>query len=794
MKLTLSWLKQFIDTNASLEEICDKLTELGVEVEQVVDHSTALAPFTIAQIIEATPHPNADKLRVCKVDTGKEILNIVCGASNARTGIKVVLAPEGTIIPSNNLVIRRSKIRDVESCGMLCSAEELGLSGASEGIIELDENAPIGTRFIDYCTTLTDPLIEVSITPNRGDCLSIYGLARELIASGTASSNAKPPREIITSLQHNIAVKVTNEQDCPLYVTRVFSGVKNQESPQWLQERLSSIGQNSISTLVDISNYICHSYGTPMHIFDAKKIKGTVQVRNAIAGEKFIALNEKEYELQGGELVIADDAKILALAGIIGGLDSACDLDTTEILIEVAIFKPSTISKTGRYFAIETESRHRFERGVDQNFVTTSMQYASALIDELCGGKASEVVTIGKSNITSKTLSLEFSRLEKLSGLKLDHQLIIKILESLGFIVKADQHSLHLIIPSWRHDINIAQDIVEEVLRLYGYNNIPTLSLPVTGISDPVLTVAQQSLLQLKRAMATNGLNEVISWSFTASTQASHFNLYDANLALANPISADLDVMRQSIIPNLLAIAEKNHHRSEQNQALFELGPVFSYKDSYRQETALSILRCGNNNERNIYQDTRAIDTFDVKQDLLLALEVLGIEMKSISLLSENIPEFLHPGRSAVIKYRNNIIGFLGQIHPKICNLYDLSPNIVVLELKIDALAIKYPIRETTRISNFQLVERDFAFVVTDQVTAESLVKTIASADKNFIGKVKVFDQYINPETMPGYKSLAVNVQIQPTNKTLTSEEINNISDTIISIVEKKLGGRLRQE
>lgn len=793
MKFTLSWLQKFLDTSASIDKICESLTALGIEVESVIDKREVLAPFKVAQIIEATQHPNAERLRICKVNTGIETLTIVCGAPNARAGIKVVLAEEGVIIPANGMKIKRSKIREVESCGMLCSSSELDLGDDSDGIMELPESAVIGQKLIDFKPELVDPVIEVSITPNRGDCLGIYGIARELAAAGLGTLKSIAVNEISPSFSNPIKISIANEHDCPLFVARSFSGVKNCESPEWLKSLLHAIGEESISALVDITNYICYSFARPLHVFDIKKLDNGFTVRKAETGEKLDALNDKNYELKGGEIVVADEKKILALAGIMGGKNSGCDIETTEVLLESAIFDKKQIASGGRLNQIDSDARQRFERGLDICFALEGAKIASEMILEICGGKASDFTIIGNPNPAENKLIFRLSKVEEMAAIKISKDEIVAILKKLGFECEIESETtLKITAPSWRHDIAIEQDIVEEILRVYGYDNIPALALPTSTATNNILNNEQMLLKQVRRALVATGLNEVVTWSFMSSKFAVNFGEPDLRLQIDNPISSELDLMRQSILPNLVELVQKNCNRSVANQAFFEIGPVFEYEQGFKQKKAIAGVRFGKNFERNIYKDVREIDVFDVKSDLYLALSALGIDQQNIIISTDNLPQYMHPGRSGSIKYRNKIIGYFGELHPVVIKTCGLTNPLFVFELIVDDLAAKKPSEKMDKYSNFQIVERDFAFIFDNNILAGDITRVIKNIDKNLITDVQIFDIYRGKNIDPDKKSVAISVKLQSNTKTLTNEDISQVSDAIIKQVNIKLGGILR--
>ncbi len=791
MKFTLSWLKKFLDTKASLNQISEALTSLGLEVESITDHSKALEAFIIAEILEAEQHPNADRLKICKVNNGKQILNIVCGASNARAGIKVVLAEVGTILPDGT-VIKQTKIRGADSAGMLCSSEELGLGKLEDGIIELSCEAKIGEKFLTARPELTDQVIEVSITPNRGDCFGVYGIARELAAAGLGNLNPLPDSIKHTKLIPNpIKVKIEDTKICTAFVGRYFSGVKNCESPKWLKDLFRAIGEDSISALVDITNYICYSFGRPLHVFDAQKIHGSLIARKASKDEQLEALNDKTYNLTNDDIVIADDKNVLALAGIMGGKTSGCYLPTTEVFLESALFDPATITATGRKHMIDSDARQRFERGMDKQFVLIGAEIASNLILEICGGSCSEYVIAGSIDHEPKKITFDLTILEALSGLSIALNEAKNILEKLGFICHNKSNSLECIVPSWRNDINIPEDLVEEVLRVRGYDTIPALKLPASTLVQPVLTKQQQLLSQTRRVLIANGLSEVVTWSFMSSRNAELFAPITEQLRISNPISMDLDIMRGSILPNLIELVQRNHNRSLQNLAFFETGPVFTWENNqYQQNKVIAGVRFGCNVQKNWHKDSRSVDIFDTKSDLYRIISVFGINVDNCELDTNDLPGYYHPVRSACIKLKGRRLGFFGEIHPQIIAKFDLPREIVAFECLVENLTNGKKVISDP-ISDFQPAQRDFAFLLNLDTMVGEVSNAIKNAD-DLIQEVSVFDVYQDDKlTSSGKKSVAFSVKLQASHN-LDANEINGMSTKIVDLVKQKFGAELR--
>lgn len=795
MRFTLSWLKDYLDTNLTVKEIEKILTDIGLEVENITDLSISLNDFIIAEIIAAEPHPNANKLKVCKVNDGSNILQIVCGASNARKGIKVVLAPLGSIIPANGMKIKASKIRDVESSGMLCSDEELGLAQISEGIKELPGNAPIGKKFVEF-SELDDPVIEIGLTPNRGDCLGVYGIARDLAAAGAGRLKPLDINQYQGQYNAKMTITINNLNNCPAFLARHFRNVKNKPSPSWLQNRLKSIGINPVSALVDITNYISYSFARPLHVYDASKIIGdNLIVRGAIAGEEFNALDSKSYKLKGGETIITDNSNILALGGVIGGLDSSCSIETKELWLESALFNPTNIAYTGRTHQIDSDARYRFERSVDPEFIAKGVELATQMIIDICGGEASDIISSGEIANAQKYINFDINQVKRYTGLNIAKERMIEILYNLGFIINEDtDHMLKLQVPSWRNDINENIDIVEEILRIYGYDKLILTPLPELSLNaKPALDYTQYKDRVCRRILAARGMNEVVTWSFMSSEKAQYFHDINEKLKVLNPINTGLDVMRSTILPNLIDIIRKNNLRNFYNLAFFEVGPIFYTNMPTDQGICIAGVRSGEDHEKNHYKEVRKIDLYDVKADIIALIKEYGLNIDSIKFV-ENAPKYYHPFRSATIKLGNKIIGYFGEIHPKIIQIFDIKDKIQSFELFVDELPnIKFKQKlASLEVSDYQIVNRDFAFIIEQDQPAIDLIKAIRATDNNLIKLVNIFDIYQGQGIDHNKKSIAINVQMQASNRTLTEEEINQISSKII-INTKKIGAILRE-
>ncbi len=794
MKFTLSWLKDHLNTSASIAEITTKLTSLGLEVEGIHNPGEKLQDFIVAEVIEAVQHPNADRLRVCKVATGKgDPLQIVCGAPNARAGIKVVLAQPGVTIPATGTVLKVGKVRDVESFGMMCSASELGLDGGHEGIIELDSSAIIGESFATYAS-LDDPIIEIGVTPNRSDCLGVRGVARDLAAAGLGTLKPLKIKEIkgLFDSPVNVTIDKDTLKNCPHFMGRYIKGVKNGPSPDWLQQRLKSIGLTPISALVDITNYLAYDLGRPLHVFDGDKIKGNaLQVRSAKAGESLVALNHNTYALQENMTVIADDSSVLAIGGIMGSESSGCTDDTENIFLEAAYFDPINITETGRKLAILSDARYRFERGIDPESTAIGIEIATQLILECCGGEASHVVQAGHVLDNQKAIKIDFNDVKLLTGVDVPKKEAIKILENLGCSV--DSTGTKVTTPSWRHDLAIPQDLIEEIIRIHGYEHIPTIS--VTSPHPAPLSLKNQKIGFLKRQLAEGGLNEVITWSMVDHKTGMLFGL-DESLRISNPISLDLECLRPTPLCHLILAAARNQTRSQDQIALFEIGPAYHHTLHDSQQLMAAGVRYLTTTEPHWAQAPRPFDIFDAKKDLFMALDTFGIDESKVQLNSNGAPSWYHPGRSAVIQQGpKNILGYFGELHPLVAKKLGIKGRPVCFELFIDRLPI-IPKKTTNKgsidLSPYQVVERDFAFLAPRDLPAATLIKTIQQVAPDLIAKVTVFDLYEGDKIKADRKSITLKAQLVPKEGTLTDMQIKEIYDKIIAIVQDKTGAMLR--
>ncbi len=799
MKFTTGWLREYLETSASLDEIVESLTNLGLEVEQVSDPAAALSAFSAAKVIEAKPHPDADRLQVCSVETKDGMVEVVCGAPNARTGLVGVFAPSGSIIPGTGDKLRKSKIRGVESNGMLLSERELGLSEEHDGIIELDADVPIG-RPLAEILGLNDPVIEIAITPNRQDCLGVYGIARDLAAAGlgtlTDSLIQSVPGVFPSPVSVDLRFDGATADACPYFVGRTIRGVKNGPSPAWLQQRLQAIGLRPISALVDMTNFMTFAYGRPLHVFDADKIDGGLQVRLSNPGEKLLALDGKEYEFAGDVTVIADNSGPLALGGVIGGEPSGCTADTTTVFIESALFDPVRTATTGRRYQIESDARYRFERGIDPEFTAPGIEEATRLVLELCGGEPSEIVVAGAVPDWQRSIGFRPKRVGELGGIDLSPEDTTRILNALGFGVKNDGDDFEVSVPSWRSDVHGEPDLVEEVIRVHGFDAIP--AVPLRGKSDvaqPVLTPRQQRARSARRALAGRGLLEAVTWSFTSQKMAEVFGGGSPALRLANPINSELGVMRPSALSNLMAAVGRNLDRGAENFGLFEVGPAYSGTGPGDQSTEAAGVRVGQANPRHWSGDQRPVDAFDAKADVLTALGAAGLAPGKAK-VQAGAPAWFHPGRSGTVQMGpQNVLAVFGEFHPAVLAALDLTVPAVGFQVFLDAIPPQKGKRNTAKTGyeapDLPAVERDFAFLVDAAVRGGDVAAAAERADPLVVG-VAVFDVFTGEGVAQGQKSIAIAVRLQPTEQTFTDADIEAIGGKIVAAVTKATGGVLR--
>jgi phenylalanyl-tRNA synthetase beta chain len=804
MKFTHAWLKEHLDTDAPLAAIVDKLTMIGLEVENVADRGKMLAPFTIARVISAEQHPNADRLRVCMVDTGAgDPVQVVCGAPNARAGMKGVFVPPGAFIPGKNMTLGIGKIRGIESRGMLVSEFELQISDDHEGIIELPDEAPVGANYAQWAG-LDDAVIEINLTPNRADCAGVNGIARDL----AAADMGKLRDTSVTPVKGHFPcpVKVTLDFGatpplCPAFALRLVRGVKNGPSPAWLQRRLIAIGLRPINTLVDITNFVTYDRGRPLHVFDAAKVHGNLTVRRARAGESLLALDGKRYALDPTICVIADESGVESLAGIMGGEATGCSETTTDVLIESALWDPINIAQTGRKLGINSDARYRFERGVDPAFMLPGLELATKMVLDLCGGEPSEVTVAGTPELPARIIDFPLDELPRLTGLDVDRREAERVLGHLGFSVAGSGKTLRVTVPTWRGDVEGKADLVEEVIRILGVERItPTPFDRGEAPRKPVLTPIQLRTRKAKRALAARGMVEAVTWSFLAKPQAELFGGGKPELALANPIASDLSDMRPSLIAGLVAAAQKNADRGLPDVALFEVGQIFCGDRPQDQLTAASGVRRAlakaSGIGRHWSAPAREVDAFDAKADALAVLAAAGAPAQALQVVPGGPPWF-HPGRSGTIQIGpQNVLGHFGELHPRALETLDAEGPLLAFEVILEK--IPEPKAKATRarpvleLSAFQPVERDFAFVVDRAVKAADILRATQSVDRKLITSVTVFDTYEGEGIEPGKKSIAIAVTLQPREKTMTDAEIEAVAAKIVAEVGKRTGGVLR--
>lgn len=800
MKFTLSWLKEHLETDATLDQIVEKLTMIGLEVEDV-DDKAALKPFVIARVLTAEQHPDADRLRVLSVDTGDgKPVQVVCGAPNARAGLIGAFAAPGAYVPGIDVTLSVGKIRGVESHGMMCSERELEISDEHNGIIDLPKDAPVGTSFAAWAK-LDDPVIEIGLTPNRPDCTSVFGIARDLAAAGlgTLKNAAIPPVAGKGACPVDVVIEAPDL--CPGFGLRLVRGVKNGPSPKWLQQRLKAIGLRPINALVDITNYVTFDRGRPLHVFDAAKVKGDLTIRRARAGETVLALDEREYRLTPDVCVIADGNGVESIAGIMGGEHSGCDESTTDVLVESALWDPMNIARTGRDLGIITDARYRFERGVDPEMMVPGLELATQMVLDLCGGEPSETRVVGYRGYEPRSISFPVSEVKRLTGLEVSGAESREILERLGFATKGEGDVLEVSVPSWRPDVDGKADLVEEVMRIHGVNEIAPAPLPSHGaVNGQILTVLQNRTRSARRALAVRGMMEAVTWSFIDEKQAKLFGGGDPMLKLSNPIAASMSDMRPSLLPGLIAAGQRNAARGFADVALFEVSGVYENDRYEGQRRVAGGIRRGTARMEGVGRHWRgnspAVDVFDAKADALAALEAAGAPADKLQVVAGG-PEWYHPGRSGTIRLGPKIVlATFGEIHPRTLEALDADGPVCGFEVFIDA--IPEPKAKATRtkprldLSPFQLVRRDFAFVVDKGVEAASIERAAAAADKKLITAVRVFDLFEGASLGEDKKSVAIEVAIQPRDKTLTDEELEALAGRVVENVGKQTGGALR--
>ena len=795
MKFTLSWLKEHLETNATFDEIVLALTRIGLEVEGVEDPGAKLSAFRVARVLSAERHPQADKLQVLSVDAGDGPMQVVCGAPNARAGLVGVFGSPGATVPANGMVLKVAEIRGVVSNGMMCSSRELELGDEHDGIIELPDDAPIGTAYPDYAG-LTDPVIDVSVTPNKQDCMGVRGIARDLAAGGMGK--LKPLAEVYRGATLDLTgdgpgpdVRTNDPAGCPAFYARTVSGVTNGASPPWMQAKLKAIGQKPISVLVDITNFVMFDLGRPLHVYDQAKLVGGLVARKAVTGESVVALNGKTYALDETMTVIADDEKVHDIGGIMGGEETGVSGTTTDVLIECAYFDPESIARTGQKLMLTSDARTRFERGVDPAFLDDGLAIATWLVTEHCGGTPSGVTRAGTPPLATRTIAYDPARAETLGGLAIAAGRQREVLESLGFTVSADWH---VTPPSWRRDVDGSADLVEEVIRIEGIDKVPSTPLPRTpGVARPTATPDQKVERRVRRAAAARGLNEAVTWSFISDAQAAPFRS-DANFEwrVANPISEDLKVMRPSLLPGLLAATERNLKRGAASVRLFEIGRRY-LADAER--PTLGVVLAGNKRARGWQSGkAQAFDAFDAKAEALALLAEAGAPVDNLQVMGEAGSAW-HPGQSGTLRLGpKTVLAAFGMLHPLTLKAFDLDGAVAAVELYLDAIPAKRSsgfMRPAFTPPALQAVTRDFAFLVPDALAADSLVRAVKGADKAAITSARLFDVFTGTGVEPGMKSLAIEITLQPGDKSFTDDDLKAVADKVVAAAAK-LGASLR--
>jgi len=795
MKFSLTWLKDHLETEASVEEISAKLNAIGLEVEGIENPADKLAGFKVARVLTAAPHPNADKLQVLSVDTGDgEPLQVVCGAPNARAGMIGVLGLAGAIVPGGGFELKKSAIRGVESNGMMCSVRELELGDEHDGIIELPEDAPVGTSFADYHGA--DPVFDVAITPNRPDCMGVHGIARDLAAAGLGKLRPIAAQAVPGSFPCPMPIRTDDAEGCSAFYGRVIRGVKNGPSPKWLQDRLKSAGQRPISALVDITNYVMLAYGRPAHAYDLAKLSGAIFARRAKDGETCLALNGKLYTLTSAMTVIADDKGVHDIAGIMGGEHSGCADETTDVLLEVAYFDPVRIGQTGRALNLTSDARQRFERGVDPAFLDTGLALLTDLIVGICGGEPSEPVFAGQPPVTPKLVKYDPAMAEQLGGVAIPEAQQRATLSALGF---ASDAAWNVTVPSWRPDVDGAPDLVEEVVRIHGLDNIASAPLPrADGVARPTATPAQKLERKLRRAAAARGMNEAVTWSFLPEAEADLFAEGNGGLwVLQNPISEDMKAMRPSLLPGLLAAVQRNLDRGASGLRLFELGRRYlrGNAGASDERLTLGLVLAGERNPRGWASGkASAFDAFDAKAEAMALLAEAGAPVDNLQVMGEAGPQF-HPGQSATLRLGpKTVLARFGMLHPSLLKAFDIDVAVAAVELFLDAI----PARKAADFARphyappaLQAVTRDFAFLVDAELPAGDLVRAIKGCDKANVVAVRLFDDFRGQGVPEGQKSLAVEVTLQPGEKSYDEAELKAISERVTGAAAK-LGAVLR--
>lgn len=794
MKFTLSWLKEHLETTATVDEIAETLTKIGLEVEEVFNPVSKLNGFVTAKVEDCAMHPDSDHLHLLSVNDGKQKLQVVCGAPNVKQGLIGIFAPVGAVIPCYNEVLKVGKIRGVESFGMMCSEKELGVGEDHNGIIELPAGTAIG---VDAAEVLPiDPVFEISITPNRAECLGVRGVARDLAAAGLGSLKPLKIRKIDGMFKSPVKVKVEDFEACPTYVGRYIRNVNNKaETPKWMKDRLTAIGLRSISPLVDITNYINYDMARPLHVFDADKLKGDITVRMAKDGEKFVSLEEKEYALDGKSLGICDEEGVQCLGGIMGGEEKGCTEETKNVFLECALFCPECIARTGRRFQIDSDSRYRYERWVDPKSNVLGSDYATQMIVDICGGEVSEVMVEGSENCAERVAYLRPSRIKSLIGIDVPETKIVEILNNLGFVTSKEGDKIKAVSPTWRGDIEGEHDLVEEVVRMIGLDNIPAESLPTDKFPAQTLTPAQRRVVTVKHELANRGMLETVTWSFTDSNMAQYFRKSEDVLLLTNPISAELNEMRPSTLSNLILGVKNNIARGYGNVALFEVGPEFYGRKPGQQNLVAGGVRVGMTSKKHWTGEARAYDVFDVKADALAAIAAANGPFENAQITAD-APKYYHPGRSGCLRLGKNVLAYFGELHPNVTKKLGLKQRAYAFEVYLDNIPLprdsQGKARKKLELSQLQPVDKDLAFVVDKSVKAIDVMTAAKTAERGVISDVRVFDVYEGENLPADKKSVAIAVTFQPVEKTFSDQDLDILMKKVERAVNAKTGGELR--
>jgi phenylalanyl-tRNA synthetase beta chain len=799
MITSLSWLKNHLATKASLNQITERLTEIGLEVENIKSSNDNLNNFIVCKIVKSQKHPNADKLKFCEVDIGSgNLVKVVCGAQNARDGLFAVYAPPGAIIPKTNMKLKIAKIRGIESQGMLCSGYELDESSDKEGIIELNKKEKnIGDK---YFKNTGEKTMDIAITPNRPDCLGVLGIARDLASSGLGQLKKQPRIKINQKFKSPIKVSIKKEkgQGCGIFGSVYIKNVQNKESPDWLKKRIISLGLKPISAIVDATNYVMFDLNRPLHAYDADKIDQEIIARNSKKGESFEALDNKKYTLQSNMCAISDKSGVLGLGGIIGGTRSGTEFSTKNILLESAYFFPSPIRKTSKILNIDTDAKYRFERGIDPDSIKLGLELGMCMILDMCGGEASKFSIVGKIKDERKTIDLEPEKFSKVIGFSISGAEIKKILSSLGCSLRMSGNKMKVLPPTWRPDIREDIDLIEELTRIKGYDKVPLISPEKENIKE-TLNYKQKLFHFAQRSVASKGYTEAVTWSFTDSKINTLFSELKNEIKLSNPISSDLDVLRSSLYSNLIISAKKNIHRNFEDLMLFEIGPIFKGSKPGEQSTMIGAIKTGKYSRKNWIEKERSFDVYDIKNDALRTLNEIGLDNPKI-VVSNKTKKWYHPGRSGLLSLGSTSgpeLAYFGEIHPSIIKSLDLrTENVLGFEIFLDNIPeAKKKIREARPqfvVSDYQKVFRDFAFVIDEKYSSGEIISLVQKIDKELIKVVKIFDVYQGDNIVSGKKSIAFNVTLEPKDKTLNDKDIDQISKKIISVVQETTGATLR--